>query len=364
MALGRDYRRLQEAHRREPPESARRRRLTAEMSGIRARFERLCDRWLDDPRLAEAWRRHLQEGGPPPETPRLPRPPEFVGRTESGARVEVFGREDGGHDLVVGGKLERHEATPWSLPPDASEPVWVGGHACGEVFDAPEAALAALAALRDAPEAEPPWRFARALRADGLIDESFALTPRGRRALRGRVSDEPAPPQTTQGVLVANAGLARLLVLERPREAQAAVQPLTEVAHWPNREGRARDGDLLSETRPGLRQASAQGPRHGVSDRRERRRRHLEQRFAERIAEAAARAWRDWTVDQATVVASSAMLGLLRAAFAKMDKNGAPWSLQEVPRDLTRLPAPRIHDALAAEGVLPPRGRRALLDRP
>jgi protein required for attachment to host cells len=57
------------------------------------------------------------------------------------------------------------------------------------------------------------------------------------------------------------------------------------------------------------------------------------------------------------IVASPSMLGALRPVLERTQAGPQRWSIHELARDLTRLAPPAIHDALAADGLLPPRGR-------
>jgi protein required for attachment to host cells len=354
-ALAHQYRHDQQEHVREAAASPTRRALEAKMGRTLARFERLLAHWIDDEAVREAWREHLRRGHPAPETPRLQTPPVFRGTDEAGSRVLVLPRADGAYDVVVDGTVEVHEAVPWQLDPDLIEPFRIGEHLCRERTEAPAEALAALARFLATPFAEPPWRWLRTLYDDGLVDPDFGLTPRGYRLL-GRALPRPVGPALLRfGVVVADAARARMFVLAVDDPVSATVSPMVEVDQLTRPDRRGRPSELLSDTRPGQRREAPEGPRHAVSDRREHHRRALERRFAAEVAGEAERIWRAHGVTRVIVVASPAMLGSLRPLLAR---GGAkPWTVRELARDLTRLAPAALHDLLADDGLVPPRGR-------
>jgi protein required for attachment to host cells len=323
------------------------------------RFERLLSQWVNDEELRERWRCHLHEGAPAPGEPLFTPPPLFKGLTPSNAAIELRRASDGGYDIILDGAHAGHETVPWHLDPDTAEPVLIGDHSCREVFDAPAQAIDELEAFLPTSGATPPWRWARELMEDGLIDADFALTPRGRRCLaRGR---RPAAAQSRRSnfcVILADAARARILTMESSRGAlEPTLDALVEVADLTRPERRARDSEVFTDTRPGLRREGAHGPRHGVSDRRDQHRHETDRRFAEQVADEAARIWSGYHACRVLVVASPAMLGLLRPAIARRTRGASPHDIHELDRDLTRLATPAVHDALAAATLLPPRAR-------
>jgi protein required for attachment to host cells len=161
------------------------------------------------------------------------------------------------------------------------------------------------------------------------------------------------------GVLAADGARARPLVLRTDDPHAPSIEPLVEVSESTRPESRTRDHRLFTDTRPGTRQGGegAQGSRHGVSDHREGHKRAAEQRFATEIVQEAERVWREHDVSRVVVVASPPMLGVLRPALERRKAGPQRWSLRELARDLTKLAPPAIHDALAADGLLPQRGR-------
>jgi hypothetical protein len=357
--LSHEYRHYQQEHGREKVHGATRHRIASEMQRARERFQRLLSQWVQDESLRSAWNSHFYDGGPLPDAPRLATPPAFKGLTESGATIEVRPSEDGGYDIVVDGSVERHEAVPWHLDPDMIEPIQIGEHTCREAHGLPPQAIGALADFLGAPGSEPPWRWLPALFEEGLVDETFGLTPRGFRVLgkaAARAVGEPTP--ITFGILAADGARARLFVLNAvDGEYAPTIAPLVEVLETTNPQQRTGDRDLFSDTRPGLRREGPQGPRHGVNDRREGHRRDVDRRFAFLIAKQAGDVWRKHGVSRALLVASPGMLGLVRRAMARANPGQPPWSVRELPRNLTRLAPPALHDVLATDGLLPSRGR-------
>jgi protein required for attachment to host cells len=356
--LVREFRHVEEEHRREPPHGPTRRRLAAEMAELTDDFERLLAEWVDDGGQRAAWREFLHGHAEAPDLSPLQPAPLFRGTTEAGATIEI--RPAGtGYDLIVdGSRLDRQEV-PWQLDPDMRPPIRILDHTCTETFVASPEAITALAEYV-AGRGEPPWRWARELVEDGLLDPELALTSRGERCL-ARSRELPYQVRATC-VLVADAARARVLVLDPARDALGFVRlsELVEVAEITNPTLRARNVDLLSDSRPGLRQggrAPSQVQRHAVSDHRERHRREIERHFAARAAEEAAGVWRRYPGCDLIVVASPTMLGLLRPAISRQIRAQDRISIHELARDLTKLSAPALHDLLAEDDLLPPRGR-------
>jgi protein required for attachment to host cells len=357
--LRREYHRVQQGHMREAPEGATRRRIEAEMERIARRFERLLAHWVseEDEELRVAWREHLHEGGPPPERPVVDTPRLFKGETEAGSRLEILPALDGGYDLFVDGTRVEHSAVAWHLDPETREPFFIGRFECREVFDAPAEAQRALIEFVAAGETAPPWRWLRELFGDGLIDSEFALTPRGRRLVMPAAA-AAGPQQASYCVVAADAGRARILTLETATTAgDSTPVSLVEVSDLTNPTRRTRDSDLFSDTRPGLRHEGATGPTHGVDDRRDNQRAESDRRFAEMVAEQAEAAWRSYPGCHIVVTAAPRMLGNLRPAIARRVTGAAPFDVEELDKDLSRLSPPALHDALAAAGLLPARGR-------
>jgi protein required for attachment to host cells len=356
--LGDHYRHVEQEHQRQPLRSATRHRIATEMEGIQEHFERLLVQWVVDEGLRAQWHEFLHGRSAAPTTPRLPSPPLFKGRSDVGAVIEIRPASEG-YDIFVDDTRVDHSSVPWHLDPDMRGPVQIGDHAYEETFDAPEPAVRALAELR-ADHAAPPWRWARELLEDGLIDGEFALTPRGKRCLeRARPVNEPAPGVRNYCVLVADAARARLWVLDADRSADGpAIFELVDVAEITNPMLRARDVDLVSDSGTG-RRGGARTPLHATPDHRDHHRRDIERHFAGQVAEEAAAVWRRYPSCELVVAASPVMLGLLRPAIDRQIRVNDQIHLRELSRDLTKLTGPALHDLLAKDRLLPERGRRA-----
>lgn len=136
-------------------------------------------------------------------------------------------------------------------------------------------------------------------------------------------------------VVVADASRARILVLEPDRETgDTAASELVEVAEITNPMVRARSAAALSHIR-----------------------RDMERHFAAEIAEETAAAWSCCPPCELIVVASPAMLAVLRPAIrARTGGSIDPIRIHELARDLVKLSAARLRDELAAAGLVPARG--------
>lgn len=183
-----EYRHLQSEHRRAGAEGSLRRHQHARLARLEAHFERLLEESVAAEGARVAWRRRLHDGSPAPSEPR---PPEhvllFKGRSAAGSVAEVRQRADGDCDLVVdGARVERVAAGKDLAARGIPLTFRIDHQEFREIFEAPAPAVAAVRAYFSDPSGEPPWQHSAALAADGLIDGTFALTPRGKRALAGR----------------------------------------------------------------------------------------------------------------------------------------------------------------------------------
>lgn len=355
--FGREYHRIQHDHAREAPAGATRRRLQDTMERVAQQFERVLSSWVADDELSAAWRAHLYENAPAPDGPEVAPPRLFKGVTEAGSRIEIVPAADGGHDILIDGARMEHSEVPWHLDPERHSPVRIGSKQYREVFDVPDEALRALE--RFTTGTPPPRRWVRELFEDGLIDVELALTARGRRAL------SPAPERaeatgTAQHrfcVVAADGAHARILTLDAANVHDASPTPLVEIADLSNPARRAKDGELFSDSRPGLRRESGQGVRHAVDDRRDSQRQEGDKRFAEMVAAEAEAVWSSHPTCHLVVVAGPRMLGNLRPAIARR-RNGTPVDVRELDRELSWMSPAALHDALAGASLLPPRGRR------
>jgi len=178
------YRHVKAEHRRAHPKSAVRRHLEAQLVGLASDFEGLLTEWVAPESLRKAWRDHLYHGGPAPNRPRLTPALVFAGRSDAGSLAEI--RRGSGEELevqidgalvgrIVGGDDFSGRQTPALF------------HRNDAIFyETWRVSVAALTALRTflAEGGAPPWRYARELAREGIVDRTFALTPRGARALR------------------------------------------------------------------------------------------------------------------------------------------------------------------------------------
>jgi len=355
--LGHHYRHVGQEHVRQPLRGATRRRLADDLQAIEDQFERLLVEWVSDHDLRTTWREFLHGRAAAPEGPSFAVPPLFKGRTDAGARIEIRPASEG-YDILVDGARIDHGSVPWHLDPDMRGPTQIGSHACEETFDVPEPATRALADfLAGGP---PPWRWARELVEDGLIDGELALTPRGQRCLaRARaVVREVRPRGRNVCVLVADAARARVLLLDTERTGvDPETSQLVEVAAITNPTLRARDSEVLADSGSG-RRGGARTPLHSPPDHRDHHRREVERQFAVRIAEEAAGVWRRYPSCELILAASPVMLGLLRPAIQGLLRAKDQVLIRELARDLTKLSGPMLHDLLAGSGLVPERGRR------
>ena len=354
--LGREYHRVQQDHAREAPGGAGRRRLQDTMERIAQQFERVLACWVADDEMSAAWRSHLYETAPAPDGPEVSPPRLFKGVTEAGSRIEIVPAADGGRDILIDGARMEHSEVPWHLDPERHAPFRIGSKQYSEVFDVPDEAMRALERFLSSPGA-PPRRWVRDLFEDGLIDVDLALTARGRRALAPDRGSSTGTAQHRFCVVAADGAHARILTLDAANVHDASTAPLVEVADLSNPARRAKDSELFSDTRPGLRRESGQGVRHAVDDRRDSQRQEGDRRFADMVAAEAEQVWSSHPACHLVVVAGPRMLGNLRPAIARR-RNGTPLEVRELDRELSWMSPPALHDALAGASLLPPRGRR------
>lgn len=175
-----EFRHVRSEHERAGPGGSVRRHLHTRLLHLSERFDRLLEEWVPGEETREAWRACLHHGAPAPAEPRESPPAlVFKGRSEAGAVAEVRERPDGDYDVVVDGGLLERVALGAGLEAGILR---LDGLEFREVFGASRAALEA-AAFFAGEGGAPPWEHARELVADGIVDATFALTPRGRRAL-------------------------------------------------------------------------------------------------------------------------------------------------------------------------------------
>lgn len=181
--ITREFRHVQAWHQRKGLDSSRRRRQRQDLSELERKFELVLEHWIDAADRV-AWREHFHHGGEIPEESDI-RPLLFKGRSDAGALIEIHPFDQHENEIRIDGTPMGR--LPVDLPLDP--PLRFAGVEYEEVFAAPEAALDALRRYCAEGTGEPPWEWARELYADGLIDPTFGLTPRGRRYYLGVDTD-------------------------------------------------------------------------------------------------------------------------------------------------------------------------------
>jgi protein required for attachment to host cells len=360
--LGDEYRHVAQEHHRQPAtRKATRRKLAARLRELEERFERVLATWVpaEDDALRTRWHEFLRGRAPAPDEPDVAPPPLFRGTTKAGAHVDLRAAADGGYDLIVDGTHSEHSRIPWHLEPDRIGPVQINHHICEEGFEAPVAAIDALADFL-AGHSEWPAPWARELLEDGLVDPERGLSARGRRALARRQRElagtTTAAAEATRAccVLVADRVRARVLVLDGDGAAEGELVERGEIT---NPALRTRDIDLVTNSGQG-RRGGHRAPLGATVDHRGERRRGLARHFAAQVAEEAASVWRRYPACDVIVAADPIMLGLLRPAIAAQLRAQDRVDVHELPGDLSKLAPPALHDQLAAAGLIPARGRR------
>ncbi len=150
-------------------------------------------------------------------------------------------------------------------------------------------------------------------------------------------------------VVVADAGRARLFVLDRDPENETS--RLVEVEAMVDLERRQRPSARYSDTRPGVQYARPGAAGHGLDDRRDAHDRELDRRFASEIAGRVDQIGGD--AGDLVLVASSRMISSLTAKLGELRGR----RLRRWGADLVKWTPAQIHDYLATHQLLPERGR-------
>jgi adenosine/AMP kinase len=154
------------------------------MTELARRFDRLLAEAVADERERRRWHEHLHHGAAQPSAPQAAPPLLFRGHSGAGSTLEVLERADGTLDVVVDGVcVERLASAHELLTTQPGLSFRLGDVSFDERFAVSGSALAALQAMIES-GGRPPYRYARELLLDGLVDRNFGLTRRGRRALR------------------------------------------------------------------------------------------------------------------------------------------------------------------------------------
>ena len=185
------YRRAQKMHRSSRRGSRARRRWTRESERVAEHFESALDAAVADEDLRKSWREHLHDRGPEPAEPHGTRPVLFRRRSGAGSRIEIRSGPkgdirpgpEGDLDVLVDGvEVERLDRADELFATTAGLTLRLDVDEFTETFEASAEAREALG--ETVARGEPaPAAFAGELMADGLLDRSLGLTPRGRRAL-------------------------------------------------------------------------------------------------------------------------------------------------------------------------------------
>ncbi|MGZ8702064.1 MAG: ribosome hibernation promotion factor [Gaiellaceae bacterium] len=179
-----EYHHVQQEHRHARPGSRVRRHLHERMTELARRFDRLLAEAVADERERRRWHEHLHHGGAQPSAPQAAPPLLFRGHSGDGSTLEILERADGTLDVVVDGVyVERLASAHELLTTQPGLSFRFGEVSFDERFAVSGSARAALQAMIES-GGRPPYRCARELLLDGLIDRNFGLTRRGRRALR------------------------------------------------------------------------------------------------------------------------------------------------------------------------------------
>jgi protein required for attachment to host cells len=156
-------------------------------------------------------------------------------------------------------------------------------------------------------------------------------------------------------IVVADAGRARLFTFDPRTEPGDPPAALIERLDLTDPERRLAQREIRSDA-PGRDQTPAHRG-FGLDDGREDRTREVDRAFAIDIAEQVAGLIRSVGCRRLVVAAPPHMLGLLRPLTQMLRRRGV--AIDDLARDLTRLPAGALHDHLADAGLLPARTRLA-----
>ena len=148
-------------------------------------------------------------------------------------------------------------------------------------------------------------------------------------------------------IALVDASRARLLTFERTSDPSATREELFEYMDLVNPARRRRPSELFSDTRPGTNRTGRL--QYTFDDHREAHVAHIDAEFARGVRGAIDRLVTAQPARRLIVCASPRMLGLLRAAELRHDGI----VVDELPRDLVRLPIAQVRARLASYGLLP-----------
>jgi|JI6StandDraft_1071083.scaffolds.fasta_scaffold142652_1 protein required for attachment to host cells len=147
-------------------------------------------------------------------------------------------------------------------------------------------------------------------------------------------------------IVVADAARARLFTFKREDERDPA-PVLRERADLVSNERRLRDAELYTGGQSSSRTPGGHG--FAVDDHRDGHAEETDRRFAQVVIEQLASLASETACPRVALVASPRFLGHLRAHAGAL----RGLAIEEVARDLTREPAPRLREHLGELGVLP-----------
>lgn len=152
-------------------------------------------------------------------------------------------------------------------------------------------------------------------------------------------------------VVVADGARARFFSLEGAAEHGVKGGPdLVEHEVLVNPGAMLQGKEKYSDTTTGRTQSGA-GATHGLDDHRDRHDAEEERRFAQRIASEAMKLADRQKASSLVLAAEVQMLGMLRKAMPA----SSTVTVQELPKDLTKLSAHELHQYLASEKIVPAR---------
>lgn len=161
-------------------------------------------------------------------------------------------------------------------------------------------------------------------------------------------------------VVTMDASRARFFALEvQEANGQGQLTRLVEIEDLANAGRRQREGEIFSSSRPGLNAGpggvTGRGMQHGTDDRREHHMDEFDRRFAVEVADSLSRHVAELDASRAVLIADPNMLGVMRTAMSRESKLDV--EVSEVKKDLSWLSPAEVHDRLAEQELLPPRGR-------
>lgn len=156
-------------------------------------------------------------------------------------------------------------------------------------------------------------------------------------------------------IAVVDASRARLFTYERTTEPAGLSEHLIEERDLVNPARRMRPSELFSDSRPGTNRTGTL--QYGVDDHRDAHLERLDTEFAREIVGQLGEMIRASHARRLIVCASPNMLGELRDASGELRHQDL--AIDEIDRNLVKLPTPELRDRLTEYGLLPPRPSHA-----